>query len=284
MKKIITVFGVLILIISCSSNDEKTINLDQEEFLDKSYGIGDLQKYDIFLPEGRTQANTKVLMIIHGGGWTSGDKNELTFIYNYFKKLGRNFAIVNFNYTLADLNTKPIPLQTNDIKKFISHLKEMKDVYNIGDEFFLLGSSAGAHLSMMYGYKFDTDKDIRGIINVVGPTNFLHTSYTQTTNNETAELLNNVQVLHNETIENNPSFYESISPIFHISSESPATISFYGGNDLLVPEQQGEILHKALDELQVVNELYIYPTEGHGWGEPNILDTFLKIESFLNKN
>ncbi|WP_299674998.1 alpha/beta hydrolase [uncultured Tenacibaculum sp.] len=284
MKKFDVVFLLFFVVFSCSSEKEERTIFKEQEFLNQSYGVGELQKYDIFLPEDRSIENTKVLIVIHGGGWTSGDKSELTFIYNYFKKLGSNFAIVNFNYTLADLNTKPIPLQTNDIKKFISHLKEMKDAYNIGDEFFLLGSSAGGHLSMMYGYKFDIDKDIRGIINVVGPTNFLDTSYTQTTNNETAELLNNVQVLHNETIENNPSFYESISPVFHITSESPATISFYGGNDPLVPEQQGEILHKALDELQVVNELYIYPTEGHGWGEPNILDTFLKIESFLNKN
>ncbi len=283
MKNVILSLWLLVYL-SCSTSEQEILPLEAEELLDQSYGSGNLQKYDIFLPKNRSKGKTKLLVIIHGGGWTSGDKSELTFIYEYFKKLGEEFAIVNLNYTLADLNTKPIPLQTNDIQKFILHIKESQEAYNIGTEFFLFGSSAGAHLSMMYGYKFDINKDVKGVINVVGPTNFLHTSYTETTDSETAELLNNVQVLHNETVQGNPSFYESISPIFHISSNSPPTISFYGGNDSLVPEQQGEILHQALDQLNVQHELYIYPNEGHGWGEPNIIDTFQKIETFLNKN
>jgi len=283
----LNIVSILILILFSSCTRKQEVDLTSKEIdlelLNQFYGSGDQQKFDLFLPENRTTDNTKLLIIIHGGGWTSGDKDELKFIYDHFKRLGKDFAIANMNYTLADLNTKPIPLQTNDIKRFLNFIRSKQEEYKISSKFILFGTSAGAHLSMMYGYKFDMEKEIAGIVNVVGPTNFIHSSYTESSDLETIILLNNIETLHGETIDNNPSFFETISPVFYLTKESPPTISFYGGNDFLVPEQQGELLHAVLKEQNIVNELYIYPNEGHGWGDPNIRDTFSKIEIFIKK-
>ncbi|WP_046759251.1 alpha/beta hydrolase [Kordia jejudonensis] len=282
---IIFIFFALLTIISCSKNDDTLeVNLTATELLNVSYGTNENQTFDLFLPENRSQTSTKTIVLIHGGGWTSGDKADLITVYDYFKTNTNEYAIVNLNYTLADLNTSPIPLQTNDINFFIQYFKENASEYNVNPEFAFIGTSAGAHLSMLYGYKYDEDKDVKVICNIVGPTDFLHESYLNTSEPETTELITNVQTLYGMSIAENIEFYESISPFYAVNEFSPATISFYGDEDFLVPEEQGIILKEALDNYNIPNEYILYEGEGHGWGNPNFLHTLQKIEVFLTAN
>jgi acetyl esterase/lipase len=44
--------------------------------VDQSYGEDSDQTYDLYLPAERT-LETKVLILIYGGGWTSGDKSRM---------------------------------------------------------------------------------------------------------------------------------------------------------------------------------------------------------------
>ena len=43
---------------------------------DVAYGSDAAQKMDIYLPAGRIATTTKVLVFIHGGSWSSGDKSD----------------------------------------------------------------------------------------------------------------------------------------------------------------------------------------------------------------
>lgn len=285
VKKYIFFLGILLCSLSCSkeSDDiEGTLDIVAVEMFDIAYGTDEQQTFDLYLPQDRSETSTKVIVLVHGGGWTSGDKDDLKEVYEYLKANNKNYAIANFNYTLADLNTPPIPLQTNDIQTFLTYFKSNAEAYKIQPEFAFIGTSAGAHLSMLYGYKYDIDRDIKVICNIVGPTDFLHDSYVATTEPETAELISNVQIIYGLSINDNGDFYESVSPINWISELSPPTISFYGGQDFLVPEEQGIILKETLDSKNVVNEYIFYENEGHGWGNPELLDTLTKIETFLS--
>ena len=283
------IFLLVVTFLSACKNTSEEVTIDNQplvakELKDVPYGSSPQQVYDIYLPKDRQKTTTKVIVIIHGGGWTSGDKSELQFIVEYLKNTTDAYAIVNLNYTLANLAVPPIPMQTNEIAEFITHLKGKQDEYQVKPTFALIGTSAGAHLSMLYGYKFDANRDVKVICNVVGPTDFLHESYLNTSERETQNLIQNVQTLFGIKVQANPQFYQSISPLYWVTAEAPATISFYGGNDLLVPEQQGEVLKDKLDNFQVTNAYYLYPVEGHGWGSPNFEDTFDKITDFLKNN
>lgn len=278
---------VLFALMSCSDkNDEEVVNrnLMATELLNNSYGTNEQQIFDLYLPENRSKNSTKVIVLVHGGGWTSGDKSDLVPVYDYFKTSTNKYAIANINYTLADLNTSPIPLQTNDINLFIEYFKSNAHEYNINPEFAFIGTSAGAHLSMLYGYRYDQNMDVKAICNIVGPTDFLHESYLNSTEPETIELITNVQTLFGLTIEDNVDFYESISPYYHTNELSPPTISFYGTIDFLVPEEQGIRLKSALDSNNVMNDYILYEGQGHGWGNPEFLDTLQKINVFLDSN
>ena len=70
----------------CSKDnpEEQTQTTDPEivdayEALNVSYGPDENQVFDIYLPENRTHT-TKILILIHGGSWISGDKMDMNAI------------------------------------------------------------------------------------------------------------------------------------------------------------------------------------------------------------
>ncbi|HYH14654.1 MAG TPA: hypothetical protein VD794_05530, partial [Flavisolibacter sp.] len=80
MKSLITLLFLMSLFTSCdksSGNSSKNaiVQATSETKLNVAYGTDSAQRMDIYLPAGRNNT-TKVLVLIHGGGWASGDKSE----------------------------------------------------------------------------------------------------------------------------------------------------------------------------------------------------------------
>ncbi len=271
---------------SCEdTSSETTADLpvfeEEKELKDISYGTDPLQKYDIYLPKQRSASKTQVVVLIHGGGWIEGDKADMNGIYDYLKLFSPEYAIVNVNYRLANFTRQPFPMQIDDMKSIVADLKNKSQEYGILNEYAFVGVSAGAHLSMLYSYKYDTEKRVKVVVDVVGPTDFLHSSYTNSTNQETQQIAIAMQILTGKSIQNDPVYFEGISPKYAVSAQSPPTIMFYGGVDTLVPFQQGEVLREKLNQSSVTNEYYLYPQDGHGFSDANILDALAKSTVFI---
>ena len=95
-----------LLLNSCSKSGDTgtggTGSVPEKSMTNVSYGTDPLQKMDIYLPANRTTATTKVLIYIHGGGWATGDKADLTAAdIDTLKKRVPDYAIFNLNYRLA---------------------------------------------------------------------------------------------------------------------------------------------------------------------------------------
>lgn len=241
--------------------------------LDIPYGNDADQKFDLYLPANRT-SNTKTLILVHGGGWSSGDKVDM----NPFKDLIRqdfpNLAIVNINYRLADENNKPFPMQIDDITSIVNHLKNKKSEYTISEKLGFIGVSAGAHLSLLWSYAF-TNNQVNMVCSIVGPTNFTDTAYL----NNTDPILQDMLDLYG--INPELSFLETVSPYHQVTTDSPPTILFYGGNDPLIPTTQGTDMRDKLEGLGVTNQFTLYPNGGHGWIGLDLLDTWFKLKTFI---
>lgn len=63
-------------------------------YTNMAYGSDARQVMDIFLPEGRSVEHTKTILIIHGGGWTGGDKSDMAEAVAYLKKELPQYAFV----------------------------------------------------------------------------------------------------------------------------------------------------------------------------------------------
>lgn len=278
--KVILVSVLLVLItFSCSKEnaDTPTAVLNTSEYyeeLNVSYGTDNDQKFDLYLPKNRN-ASTKVIILVHGGGWSAGDKADM----NGFKEIIRldlpNLAIVNINYRLADADNKPYPMQIADLTAVIYHLKEKQDFYGISDSYGFIGTSAGAHLALLWSYAFDSDADVKMVCSIVGPTNFTDPAYLSATDPNLGALMNLYGV--NATTE----FLEEVSPYHQVTAKAPPTILFYGGKDPLVPTTQGTAMRTRLQQLGVTHEFTLYENAGHGWTGLELLDTWSRLKVFL---
>lgn len=282
LHKILILTFFIAVTFSCSNDDTIEVfdTLKAKELTNVSYGNNAQQIFDIYLPKERSANTTKVFVLVHGGSWISGDKSDLNEIVTALKIRFPNYAIVNINYQLAGIGNSPFPMQIDDIKDVISTLKGKATEYQISNKFGFIGVSAGAHLSMLYSYKYDTSKEVKMVCSIVGPTNFTDTNYTE--NPDFSKLVLGIQLITGVPYENNIDYYESISPYHVVDSSAPPSILFYGGMDDLVPTTQGTELHEKLNTLGVINEFTLYENEGHGWEGDSLIDTYTKLDLFIN--
>ncbi len=278
MKKVAIPIFILISFIfnACSVDINEEIPPDLSEIIELtnvSYGADENQNFDIYLPKNRSLA-TKMLLLIHGGGWTSGDKTDMNGFYDFLKSELPDVAVVNMNYRLADTSTNPHPMQVEDITALVELLGEKQNEYQISNSLGILGVSAGGHLGLLWSYSFDTNKQVKMVCSIVGPTNLADLAYQNSPDPIIQELIG----LFGE----DENFLEEVSPLSQVKSTSPPTLLFYGGQDPLVPTSQGIDLNTKLEELNVVHEFTLYENEGHGWIGFNLLDTSIKLKDFIN--
>ena len=185
------------LFIACSNDDSNSTNnqdpealnpLEAYQALNVSYGNDSGQKFDIYLPAGRTEM-TKTIILVHGGGWTSGDKSDMNSFVTLLQNELPEYGIVNINYRLADEDNPPHPMQINDITTIVNQLKNDQDFYIMSDDFGFIGTSAGAHLSLLWSYAYDTSQDIEMVCSIVGPTNFTDPAYLNNVDPDLQELI-----------------------------------------------------------------------------------------------
>jgi len=133
-----------------------------QNLLNVGYGSDAKQKFDIYLPANRNAhylpANrnaqtTRVLFLIHGGGWSSGSKNDLDGSIPGLRNAFPDYAFVTVGYRLCANGVNRFPTQEMDVKSCIEFVLNNGGSYHISNKFALWGGSAGAHLALLYGYK-----------------------------------------------------------------------------------------------------------------------------------
>lgn len=277
MKNCLFIFGVA-LVIFCNSCQQKTVNFGNGILftIEKNipYGKDSQQKMDIYFP-GKQQKEKDVFIIIHGGGWRSGSKSELTaFAHNLMEKFPENIFI-NLNYRLASSNRFAIPDQTDDIEKAMNHVEK---TLKIQPRYILLGNSAGGHLSMLYAYKFDSAKKVKAVINIVGPADLNDPGFK---NYDDYSFLEK-HLIDPAIVPKNISLMDFGSPVKWVRKTSPPTLSFYGTYDNVVPLSQMKILDSALEQNKVYHESYEFNGNHVNWiNEPTSDFLIQKIHIFL---
>jgi len=273
---------VTILLFSCKKDKDESGSqpLAEKTELNVPYGADPNQKMDVYLPGGRTTASTKLIILIHGGGWTTGDKADLTTYVDTLKKRLPGWAIINVNYRLATGTANFFPAQENDIKAAVEFIYGKRNEYMISDKYVILGMSAGAHLALQQAYKITSPIKMKAVVDFYGPTD-MPDMYNNPPNPLVPLLM--VQVTGG-TPTTQASLYASSSPVNYVSSQCPPTIIFHGGIDIVVSVTQSVALKAKLTLAGVTSQLFIYPTENHAYVGPNLTDSFDKTVAFINAN
>lgn len=285
MKPLIYTFYIAILsfiLFACQKDtNENPAEVTAQTSLNQSYGTDALQKMDIYLPADRSTSTTKVVILIHGGGWSGGDKNDFAPYIDTLKKRLPGYAIFNINYRLAAGANNLFPTQENDVKTAIEYIYSKRTEYKISDKFVLLGTSAGGHLSLLYAYKNASPVKIKAVIDFFGPTDLVDMYNNPATIFAPPTLLSAVV---GGTPATHATLYQQSGPINFVTAQSPPTIILHGGVDIIVSPNQSVALKNKLLSFGVVHQYVFYPTENHGWAGANMVDSFDKIAAFLQAN
>ncbi len=266
----------LMVLTSCTTDNSNTNNTETEKNLvNVSYGSHPQQVFDLYLPANRSSATTKTLILVHGGGWTAGDKADMVYVTNIIKQYLPGYAVANMNYRLASAGNPAFPMQVDDLAAVVAKLRNTSD-YGISEDFGFIGVSAGGHLSLLYSYAHNANNDVKMVCSIVGPTDFTDANYV---NNPTLTAM--FATATGVNYADNPGYYQQLSPLYRATTAAPPTILFYGNADPLIPTTQGVNLHNKLDQLSVYNEFNLY-NGGHGdWAINDQLDAYGKLVTFI---
>jgi acetyl esterase/lipase len=242
-------------------------------------------RLDLYRPKG-IQKPVPAVILIHGGGWKSGNRE----IYRYYciKLAERGYVTATMSYRLS--KEAPYPAAVQDAKCAVRWLRANARKYRVDeDKIAVLGGSAGGHLAMMVGYSSgvkmlegdggnpEVSSGVQAVIDFYGPTDL------------TVEMARAAGVvidfMGGKKYEEAEAQYREASPITHVTKKAPPTLILHGTIDDTVPIAQADLLAKKLKELGVPCEY----ERLEGW--PHTMDLseevnrrcLWRVEQFLAK-
>jgi acetyl esterase/lipase len=235
------------------------------------------QKLDLFVPAGATNP-LPLIIWIHGGAWFAGSKENCPAL----RYLDRGYAVASINYRLSQHAI--FPAQIEDSKAAVRWLRAHAKEYNLDPaRFSAWGSSAGGHLVALLGTSgdvkefevgenLDASSRVQAVVDWFGPTDFIQMSKYSPTNapfnhdavdSPESRLIGGAIQQHKEKV-------ARANPITYIGKDDPPFLIMHGDKDNIVPYQQSELLHEALQKAGVGTTLKIIAGAGHGFGGAEI--------------
>lgn len=236
---------------------------------DIRYGKARVNSFDLYLPAGADLAKPQhVMLFIHGGAWASGKKADMAYAAKRYAKEG--YITATMGYTLAAKNKPQVTFATmiDEITACIAKIKAELDGrgYQV-NKIALSGTSAGAHLSMLYAFAH-ADKSpipVAFVFQQVGPVAFYPEFWLDMKHTLAFATIGTGTKINPEMIASGKadSLLRSISPLYHITPKTVPTLFAYGGKDTTVIPLHGKKLKEALEQNKVPHLWIDYPNSTH---------------------
>ena len=224
------------------------------------------EKADLYLPATGGQGERyPAVVIMHGGGWTYGDKGS-ALEKNIGTTLAKNgYVGMSINYLLdsKDLASTPWPRNLSDCKTAVRWLRLNAAKLNVDpDHIGAIGGSAGGHLAVMLavtgpdagldpkGPYGDFSCQIQAAVDLYGPMAWF--------------LNRDVRMLHLKRTEA-PELYRQATPMTYVDKSDPPILILQGDADKTVDVTDSQLLDAALTKAGVEHQLVIIPGAGHSF-------------------
>ncbi|MFL6105507.1 MAG: alpha/beta hydrolase fold domain-containing protein [Marmoricola sp.] len=246
---------------------------DVEVVRDINYRVGGSRaRLDIYRPRGVDLTDAPVLVQVHGGGWTIGDKTQQGLILMN-RMAQRGWVCVAINYRLAPKN--PFPAQIIDVKTALAWVKDNIASYG-GDPSYLVitGGSAGGHLSSLAaltpdvkeyqpGFE-DADTRVSACVPFYGIYDMAGLSGTKYDVEMRDRFLG--PRIFKKNPRTDPEPFVLASPITHITPDAPDFFVVHGVSDGLASITQGRSFVTRLREVSKNLVTYLeLPSTQHGF-------------------
>ncbi|MDX1545777.1 MAG: alpha/beta hydrolase [Rhodothermales bacterium] len=222
-------------------------------------------RLDLFVP-APDAAGWPTVIFIHGGGWTSGDKDLKAGGADVYRNIGRFFAARGIG--AAVINYRLLPgvdwtAQIEDVARAVAWVHgQVGGLGGDPDALFLMGHSAGAQLAARVALDPAplTDLGLRpaavcGVIAVSGA------AY-DAADPETYALGGSYRYL-DERFGGTEGWEDAISPVRFIDAGAPPFLVLYAGGESKALQHQSRLLDAALREAGAASRLVEVPGESH---------------------
>lgn len=268
-------------------------------YKDLSYGEGDANKFDLYVPADGGKENYGLVVYLHAGGFTSGDKADDAEILAWLCSKG--YVAAGINYTLrTDENDKSVYSQSMEIKESMPKVvvEAEKFGYHI-DKMAISGGSAGGTLAMIYAYRdaADSPVPVKMLFEAVGPSSFYRSDWgvyglDQDTDESKKAAADLFGIMLGQEIDVNildtPQYDEVIKPIsafMWVDENTVPSVIAYGTHDRVCPFKTSTHLVNALKENGVDYKYFEMPHSGHGLqNDDKIYEQYMNaVEEYLDK-
>lgn len=268
-------------------------------YKDIAYGDGDANKFDLYVPTNGGKESYGLVVYLHAGGFTSGDKSGDAEMLAWLCSKG--YVAAGINYTLrTDDNDKSVYSQSIEIKEAMP--KVVAEAERLGyhiDSMAISGGSAGGTLAMLYAYRnaADSPVPVKMMFEAVGPSSFYRSDWgvygldrdTDESRKAAAGLFS--VMLGTEidaSILDTPEYDEIIKPIsafMWIDENSVPSVIAYGAHDRVCPFKSAAHLVNALKESGVDYQYFEMPHSGHGLqNDDKIYEQYMNaVEEYLDR-
>ena len=187
-------------------------------------------KLDLYLPKRPASGKIPCIVVIHGGGWRSGDKTRFAAIAGALAEQG--FAAACIGYRLLPEVEFPAPVL--DCKAAVRWVRANAAKHGIDpDRLGAIGGSAGGHLVAMLGTS-DGIARLEGDGGNAGVSSRVQAVVAMATPADMTRM--------GERIKMDAELAKLISPVTHVTRNSAPMLLLHGTKDGLVPMAQSELL------------------------------------------
>lgn len=251
---------------------------------------------DIFLPEKNEQSAHPAILLVHGGGWRSGDKSHLVPMAQQLA--ARGYVAATVEYRLSP--EAKYPVAVHDLKAALRWLRANADEYTIDPEkIAILGCSSGAQLATLVGFTsglaiFDDNSEnrefsaaVQAVVNIDGIVDFT-SEYVRQFEDDLRKNPSAAGAWFGGRYHEKTELWAEASPLRYVNASSPPIVfvnsaipSFHAGRDEMIDQ---------LDSLGIYSEVHTLPDTPHPfwlfhpWFNPTveIVSDFL-VKSIKNK-
>lgn len=262
---------------------------------DINYGKNEGNEFDLYLPADKSRKDYGLVVYLHAGGFTTGDKKDDVDVLKWF--CAKGYVAAGVNYTLGNsYNGVNVYTQSQDIKKAIPKVvaKAERMGYKING-MMIAGGSAGGTMALLYAFRdaASAPVPVKMVMSQVGPASFEREDWDiyglDKNAYGAASMFSGMsgKEITTEMIEDG-SYAEAVKNISAdkwVNENSVPALLAYGKHDKVCPCATGRRLAATLEKYNVPHDYIEFPHSGHGLQNDNkyyfrYLD---KLDEYLEK-
>ncbi|MFQ6601365.1 alpha/beta hydrolase fold domain-containing protein [Flavobacterium sp. C3NV] len=231
----------------------------------------------------KKEKNNPGVIMIHGGGWKSGNKNQMQVLAQEITSKGYSCFAIEYRLSLE----AKYPQAIYDVKNAIKFIKDNAKRFHVDpDKIAVLGCSSGGQMAALIGttnrdlvfeeakYKSKSSSKVQAIIDIDGILAFKHPE------SEEGEM---AAFWLNGTYEENPENWKQASALSHVDKNTPPTLfinssfdRFHAGRDDMIA---------ILNQNKIYNEVKTIKNSPHSFWffQPWLDETVEYTTQFLNR-